>query len=74
MERISLESTSEEIAAVACKYIDSVDELLSWGDLFKYLSKKLKINNGNILNQVKHELVRRGYYLFFFPMTQFITR
>lgn len=46
--------------------------LVSWNDVYLQLSKQFKINNGNILNQVKPLLAIEGFQFFNFPMNQFI--
>lgn len=75
IEKIRLDPTIEEITVIACKYLNEVeDKIISWNDLFAFLSKELKINNGNILNQIKPELLCEGMYIFYFPMMQFIVK
>jgi len=36
------------------------------------LAKSLKINNGNVINQIKPLLVLEGYKFLHFPMMQFL--
>ena len=50
--------TTSKIAEIALqKIVLKEDQLIVWNDLFNYLSKHLKINNGNTINQIKPELV-----------------
>ena len=69
-EAISL----EEIAGKASELLDNSVQLLSWGELYKLLTKELKINNANIINQCKPHLVLNNYYFLHFPMLQCIVK
>ena len=48
------------------------DRLITWNDIYIHLTKVLKTNNGNILNQVKPGLALEHNLFLFFPMVQFV--
>jgi hypothetical protein len=72
--KIIFECTVENVLAEASKFL--VEELpkrmLEWGDVFQYLTKTLKNNNGNLINQVRPHLVKDGNAFLFFPTSQLI--
>lgn len=74
MEKIRLEAKPEEMIESACTYLnkEASTRLVGWGELYQELSRQFKINNGNILNQVKPLLVLQGYRFLYFPTAQFI--
>jgi hypothetical protein len=71
---IVFEASVENILQETQAYLhDNLSKkIIGWNDLYNHLSKTLKTNNGNILNQVKPHLVLEHNAFLFFPMVQFI--
>ena len=72
--KIIFEASIQSIIEEATSYIKETlpKKLITWNDLYNHLTKALKTNNGNIINQVKPYLVMEHNLFLFFPTTQFI--
>ena len=71
---VIFEASIEAIQEEALGYLKEAlpDRLVVWTDIYNHLTKALKTNNGNIINQVKPQLVLEHNLFLFFPLTQFV--
>lgn len=73
LNKVKLEPTPEEMLPIVLDYLRKESKkIVSWSDIFNFLCKELKMNNGNIMNQVRPMLALEGYQFLNFPMVQLI--
>lgn len=72
--KLVVECSVSNVVEVAEKFLTSELplRLVEWNDVFQFVSKTLKNNNGNLINQARPQLALNGHAFLCFPMLQLI--